>query len=145
MAESKYAKYVVPAPIRQSTFKQIIYPELVVRGNEHLNGMPFSMGWEIMAEPITLVEDAHSHSYNQVFCFVGSNIEDINDFDAEIWMYLGEEQEKMVITSPTTIWVPGGMMHCPLIFRRVGKPFMYMDFPLTAEPKLPPVPKASQR
>jgi hypothetical protein len=148
MAESRYAKYVVPAPILpsgQSDRKQIEYPMLLVSGKKHLSGMPFSMGWLIVTEPQTFVEQPHSHPDHQIFCFMGGNAKDISDFDAEIWMYLGEEQEKFVITSPSMVWVPGWMKHCPIIFHRVTKPFMYMDIALIAEHGNPPIPKESQR
>jgi hypothetical protein len=61
--------------------------------------------------------------------FFGADQENIRDFDAEIWFYLGGERQ--VITTPATISIPAGLPHCPLIFKRVGKPLAWVEIMLT--------------
>jgi hypothetical protein len=56
--------------------------------------------------------------------FLGVN--DLGDMDAEIEMGLGEEQEIHKITTPTSVYIPKGLVHCPLNFRRVGKPILFV-------------------
>jgi hypothetical protein len=46
--------------------------------------------------------------------------------DAEIEMGLGEEQEIHKITTPTSVYIPKGLVHCPLNFIRVGKPILFV-------------------
>ena len=39
-------------------------------------------------------------------------------------MYLGNEQGKYVINTPTSVYIPKGFIHCPLNFTRVDKPIL---------------------
>jgi hypothetical protein len=61
--------------------------------------------------------------------FVSTNPENLNDFDAEIEFYLGGE--KQVINTTAIISIPPGLAHCPLIFKRVGKPVGWIEIMLT--------------
>jgi hypothetical protein len=132
MSTNKYDKYIVPAPIMFSKFFPIKYPQINV-GSTTLNGIPFTMNWSCLTEPFVMVEKAHSHEFDQVICFIGGDSRDIREFGGEIWFYFGEEEEKHVITSPSYICVPRGTIHAPLIVKKIDKPIMYMDFPLTGQ------------
>jgi hypothetical protein len=86
-------------------------------------------GWIVVPvlEPRMFQAEPHKHNFPQFFCFLGSDPKDIRKFDAEIEVYLGEEGEKHVITSPTVLYVPPGLMHCPMEYKRVGKPVIHLD------------------
>jgi hypothetical protein len=71
----------------------------------------------------------HIHDFPIMMTFIGANPKNIFDFDAEIEFYIGGE--KQVITTPAVVSVPAGTPHCPLIFKRVGKPFAWMEIMLT--------------
>ena len=43
---------------------------------------------------------------------------------------MGDEGEKEIVTSPTIIYVPKGLMHCPVDFRRIDKPIIWMNVAL---------------
>jgi hypothetical protein len=73
----------------------------------------------------------HVHEFPIVMSFIGADSKNIKDFDAEIEFYLGGE--KQVITTPSIISVPAGLAHCPLIFKRVGKPLVFLECMLTAK------------
>ena len=49
------------------------------------------------------------------------------NFDAEIELSLGEEQEKQIITSPTAAYIQAGLHHCPVNFAKVNKPVLFVD------------------
>lgn len=72
-------------------------------------------------------DEAHRHSFAQYMCFFSANPTDTGDFDAEVEVYLGEEKEKHVITSPTIAYIPAGLPHGPIHFVRVGKPVLFLD------------------
>lgn len=91
----------------------------------------FGISWEPIVHPFKMVGTPHKHDYGQILAFVGNNLENMFDFDAEIELYL--EGEKHVITKTTIVNIPGGMMHCPLIITRVGKPFLFNNMYFTAE------------
>jgi hypothetical protein len=133
VAASKFKDLIVPAPIAQSVyFPQIKAPQINVFGGDHLHGINFTMNWSYLTEPFTLVDHPHTHEFDQVICFLGGNPQNIREFGGVVEMYFGEEQEKHVITESSYICVPKGTVHGPLIVKKIDKPIVYMDFPLTA-------------
>jgi hypothetical protein len=129
MAESQYAKHVLKQP----------------KGELH-DGTPFhgflaspeKLGVDCQILYSTITEpsksddkpEPHKHDFPHVMGFFGSNPLDINDFDAEIEFYLGGE--KQVIDAPALVTVPTGLVHCPLVFRRIGKPVIWVEIMLTS-------------
>jgi hypothetical protein len=71
----------------------------------------------------------HVHEFPIVMSFIGSDSKNIKDFDAEIEFYIGGE--KQVITTTAMISIPAGTPHCPLIFKRIGKPLVFLECMLT--------------
>jgi hypothetical protein len=69
-------------------------------------------------------EFPHSHDFDMYLTLVGFDPNGLNDLGGEIEIYLGEEQEKHIITTPTSIYMPKGFIHCPLKFTRVDKPIL---------------------
>jgi len=67
--------------------------------------------------------DPHVHPYDECLVFVGLDPANPNYLGAEIEVAMGKELEKFVIDTPTVIVVPGGLVHCPLVTRRVDKPY----------------------
>jgi hypothetical protein len=49
------------------------------------------------------------------------------ELDAEIEIGFGEEQEIHTITTPASVYIPKGLIHCPLEFKRVGKPILFVQ------------------
>ncbi len=70
----------------------------------------------------------HSHDFDEVLCFFGTNPDDPHDLGGEIEFWL--EDEKHVLTKSCIIFIPKGLRHCPLIIRRVDRPI----FEFTAGP-----------
>ena len=139
MAEGKYDKYFFKNPIVEGKF----CPRLVFfsRQHEEVGEKNFSVLWNCITEPFLMVQEAHSHDFDQFLHFYGANSLDITDFDAEIELSLGEEGEKHIINKATIVYVPKGLIHCPLNFKRVGKPVIFVNVALTPKytrPDLPP-------
>lgn len=67
--------------------------------------------------------DPHTHPADECLLFVGLDPDNPNYLGAEIEIAMGEEQEKHVFNTPTVVVVPRGLVHCPLITRRVEKPY----------------------
>ena len=80
-------------------------------------------------------EPTHKHIFTEFFFFFGSNPLDMNEFDADVEFSFGAEREKHVITSPTIVTAAPGVYHCPLNFKRIGKPIVFMEMMLTGEYK----------
>ncbi len=131
MSEGKYGKYFFKNPIMQGKFG----PRLVFFSRQHkeVGEKNFSVLWNCITEPFLMVNEPHSHDFDQFLHFFGGNSLDITDFDAEIEMSIGEEGEKHIITEPTVLHIPKETIHCPLNFKVVNKPVIFMNVALTPE------------
>lgn len=139
----KYGKYFYKNPVKPGKFCN----RLVFYSREHpeVGEKDFSVIWNCITEPFLMVKEAHSHDFEQFLHFFGANSQDITEFDAIIEMSLGEEGEKHIITEPTVLHIPKGVMHCPLNFKVVNKPLIFMNVALTPQyvtgpPETPPKP-----
>jgi len=93
-------------------------------------GTNFEIRFTHVSVPFEGKEVAHKHDFDEVFLFVPCS-DDLKDYDAESELYLGEEGEKYIINKTTVVHVPAGLMHCPIIHKRVGKPFFFVNSPIT--------------
>ncbi|MEM2321033.1 MAG: hypothetical protein QXS79_04030 [Candidatus Bathyarchaeia archaeon] len=66
------------------------------------------------------------HTADEIFLFFGTDPENPTDLGGEVefWLGLGEEAEKYIITKPSCIYVPAGLVHAPIVFRNVRRPFI---------------------
>jgi hypothetical protein len=107
-------------------------------GSEKL-GEPCSILYSAVTKPHLMVDKPHMHDFSQFLCLFGSNSKDLFDFDAEVEMYL--DGEKNIITAPSIMHIPAGLPHCPLNFKRIGSPIMFLEIMLTATYQRKPVDK----
>ena len=133
MAETKYGKYIVKEPIVKSMFEQVVAPQVHISGEKDCAGANFSMGWSFITQPFLMVDDAHTHDFDQILFFLGGNPRDVNDFKAEVELFLGEEGEKHIINTTSSVYIPKGLIHCPLNVRIVDKPFVFIDIVLSPQ------------
>jgi hypothetical protein len=127
MAELKYEKNVVRNPRDKNPgHKEIVHPVAWLRGGQNW-GINFHMNWECISQPFLMESAAMVHEFDQILCFMGGNITDLWDFGAEIELTLGEgkDAEKYLINSPTTAYIPKGLPHGPLFFKKIDKPIMF--------------------
>ena len=128
MAKTKYGKYFLKEPWGKPRQSDPQAPTYIGIGQE----APVK-GW---AEPITqvlrpiykaykMIDKPHSHPCAEYLYFIGGNPMDFKDFGAEVEFMMGEEEEKHIITTTTWVYVPAGLLHCPLIFKRVDRPIMF--------------------
>jgi len=69
------------------------------------------------------IVEAHTHPFDEVIAFFGTNREDPQDLCGEVEVWL--EDEKHILTKSFLVFVPKGMKHCPLIVRRVDRPIFH--------------------
>lgn len=131
MAKSKYGKYFFKNPIVKGKFG----PRLIFFSRQHpeVGEKNFSVLWNCVTEAHVMVQDPHAHDFDQFLHFYGANSLDITQFEAEIEIYLGEEGEKHVITEPTVLHIPKDTIHCPLNFKVVRQPVIFMNVALTPQ------------
>jgi hypothetical protein len=73
---------------------------------------------------IELLSKSHSHSFDEYLMFLGTNPDNQFELGGEVEFWLGGEQH--MITRTCAVFVPSGLSHCPIYFKRVDRPFMFI-------------------
>ena len=133
MAETKYGKYIVTEMkpnLKLPSFS--VQPEESSAGratrvlyldNEVMKGAFYvSCSWFWRGNDWVSTE-AHTHDFDEVITFFGTNPEDPWDLCGEIELWLGDE--KHMLTKTCIVFVPKGLKHCPLIIRRADRPIFH--------------------
>jgi hypothetical protein len=100
---------------------------------QHWGGPGFVIGCSCITAPWRMETEPMKHDFDQIICFMGGSSMNLFDFGAEIELFLGEEQERHLITTAASVFIPKGMVHCPLTFTRVDSPILFMDISLTLQ------------
>ena len=66
---------------------------------------------------------AHTHPFDEVLAYFGTNIDDPYNLGGEIEFWL--EDEKFVLTNSFIAYIPAGMKHCPLKHIRIDRPIFH--------------------
>jgi hypothetical protein len=70
------------------------------------------------------VEKPHTHDFDEVITFFGSDFENPDELNGEIEFWY--EDEKHILTKSCLIHISKDTMHCPLIINRIDSPiFLY--------------------
>jgi hypothetical protein len=111
LAKSKYAKY----------FSEESKPgRLPALGTEQNFYFDFQY-----IKAATKMHNPHAHPHAEILGFFSMD-PNSNDLGAEVEMAMGEELERVVMTRSTLLFLPPDMIHSPLVFRNVVKPFIFL-------------------
>jgi hypothetical protein len=121
----KYAKHI----LTKELIREIPYytGKSIVAHDGELNAK-CSIGYHCISKPISF-DEPHSHNFEEMLCFIGGNPKNIMDLGAEIEFTLG--REKHTITKAAVVSIPKGLVHCPIIIRKVRKPLIFLEISLT--------------
>ena len=75
-----------------------------------------------------MIDAPHKHDVAEFFGFFGTDPIKWWELGAEIEMVLGEEQEVHMITQTTILYIPADVPHCPLTFKSIEKPILFVIF-----------------
>ena len=128
MVEDKYDKYFITEPVIKG---DDVKKRLAFFGSQHFSGLNYWVRWNCFTKPRLFKDPPHAHDFDQVFHFMGGDPDDITDFRAVVEFTL--EGEKYIFDRMTLIYVPKGMVHCPIEVTKVDKPIMFMNVALTGE------------
>ena len=131
MAKTKYGKYFLKEP--WGTVHPGTPPDAPVYIG--IGQKSPVKGWD---EPLTqvlrpvykaykMIPEGHMHSCAEILYFIGGDPMNFKEFGAEVEFTIGEgdEAETHIINTTTWVYVPAGLLHCPLNFKRVDKPIMF--------------------
>jgi uncharacterized RmlC-like cupin family protein len=82
----------------------------------------------------------HKHDFNQVLYWFGGNTSDMSDLGAEIELFLGEENERHMLTCSTAVGIPAGLPHLPANIVRMDRRFIFMVVSITGKYEATPLP-----
>lgn len=137
MTIKKYEQYIRRQPMRQNEFfDKLATAFMTMPPLLFLNGDIPLKGVDQFAEVIWVFADGtsvndpdrppHSHDFDEFFMFLGTNQKEMSDLggEVEIWLGKGKEAEKYILNTTSSVFVPRGVTHLPLIFRNVKRPFI---------------------
>jgi hypothetical protein len=127
MAKRKYDHLFNPEIIHETTyppFKNMIMHTL---DNKNIN---FQIRFTHVSVPFEGIEPPHSHEFDQIMLWVPCT-DDLTAYDAETELYL--DGEKYIIDRTMSLYLPAGLMHCPIRHTRVGTPFFFVNCPMTPD------------
>jgi hypothetical protein len=80
--------------------------------------------WGLTGNGPVSIELPHSHDFDEIIGFAGSNKNNPRDLGGEIEFWMGGE--KHVLTKTCLIFIPKGVTHCPVVLKRIDTPiFMF--------------------
>ncbi|NLY39396.1 MAG: hypothetical protein GX044_08875 [Firmicutes bacterium] len=97
----------------------------------------FTISWWAITEPFVMEAQTFYHDFDQFLYFIGGDLGNMLDLGGEVEFTMGEDMdrlEKLVITRATVIHVPKGMLHSPLVFKKINdprKPILFQDMSMT--------------
>ena len=124
--ENKYGKYVLRGPIGRTPHTEVFSPIVKLSSIDCWPGAKLSFRMSTITSDFVMESKPHSHDYDAFMCFIGGNVMDYSEFDAEVELCLGDELEKQIIKETSVVYVPAGLSHCPLIYRNVKKPIIFL-------------------
>ncbi len=123
MDEKKYEKLIMTD---LNTERDEIGTLLFSLNEKKVSNIPFftESAW-VWPKPNEIVMEAksHSHEFDEVVTLFGTNPDDPRDLCGEVEFWL--DDEKYTITKSCIIYVPKGMKHCPLTFKKVERPIFH--------------------
>lgn len=132
MSAGKYSQYLIKGPTVTGDFPPLAQ-RLVFDGEvSKASGANIGIRYSYFTGPPFQFEVPHTHDYDQYLCYLGTP-EDIRVFDGEVEIWLGEEMEKHTMTEPTVVYVPAGLQHCPMNFKRIDKPMLLINITLSPQ------------
>jgi hypothetical protein len=144
MAETKYGKYIISGvPDKEKEKVAKMYEGkgempgkmlLYTDGQYNEEAYYFTTQWVYRPSEEGIPPITHDHSYNEYLGFFGSDTNNPEDLCGEVELSIGDE--KHTITRSCVVFIPEGVSHCPMKFKRVDKPIFYFaTAPTTAYSK----------
>lgn len=129
MAETKYGKYFISEPKpgeKRSGFGS--HPATIVwTDNDVIPGSNLFWALRITPDRIPPVHGPHTHKDPELLVMLGTDPDDPYDLGAEIDLYMGPEMEKHTITKSTMVYIPANFLHCPIRYRNVRRPLIFIQ------------------
>lgn len=105
-------------------------PRGFFRGTTMMDNAKVYMDFTSITKELVMEVPHVHHAVDEYIVLATADFGNFYDgFDAEIDIWLGEDPERMelfTVTEPVIIRIPPKLYHCPINFRRIGKPVLFM-------------------
>jgi len=135
MAKSKYGKYVVKKPAYEVIPKFEVkgrIPAMTLMSSNLVPGtkMYIETGWVLgMPDPNPHIPE-HTHDYDEIILHLGMDPNNPEDLGGEI--EIGIDGQPVTIDSTSAIYVPKGVKHGPLIWKKFRRPHLELTIMIGA-------------
>jgi hypothetical protein len=134
MAKSKYGKYIV-TKLKENVVEADWTPPMIRAATKGRGGRILFLDSEVVpgafyletvwvylrpGESAGSATQPHKHDFDEVIGFFGTDPDDPYDLCGEIELWLGDE--KHTFTRSCLVFIPKGLLHCPLNVIRADKP-----------------------
>ncbi len=132
MAETKYGKYIVTQPKPASTASEepelkdtpdVMTPVVYLDNTVIPGGLYAECSW--FWKPTHYSPPPHTHDFDEVLAFFGSNPENPQDLCGEVELWLDDERH--LLTKSCMVFIPKGLKHCPMNIRRADRPIFHFS------------------
>jgi hypothetical protein len=132
MVKGKYDKLIAT----DLFWKSPENPNKSVSGTRHLGkkwggAQHMSMDTAYVTQAHVMISQPHVHEFPQILNFYSANPKDAKDFDADVEITI--EGEKHIIKQPSSVYIPAGTRHGPVVFARINKPLLFIDLAVGEE------------
>ena len=127
MSPKKYEHLVITRPPKTDG---LFGSEFEFRGDTDYKS-DFSMFFIQVREPCLMEKDPHVHDFDMCVYFLAPD-GNMDDLGGEIEFGFGDGPDKEIytFTKATSIFIPKGVVHCPLNFKKVTKPIIFVHLTL---------------
>jgi hypothetical protein len=135
MAEFDYKKFVVQKPAYEVTPKMEVkgrIPAMTLMSANLVPGtkMYIETGWVLgMPDPNPHIGE-HTHDYDEIILHIGTDPNNPEDLGAEI--EIGMDGQPVIINRTSAIYVPKGVKHGPLVWKKFEKPHLELTIMIGA-------------
>ena len=126
MAETKYGKYIVTQPKlgRTSEHPPGVRTEVAYLDSTVVPGALYTETFWYQ-KPTSISPAAHTHDFDEVVAFFGTDPENPQDLNGEVEFWLDDEPH--LLTKSSLLFIPKGLKHCPYNIRRVDRPIFHFS------------------
>jgi len=131
MTSQQTDKYIRINTTRPSYHTEVTAPIPVLFSNEDYGNKGFWKYWKCIEKPYIDEQETHKHDFDQYLVFLGGDPKNMLDLNGEVELTLSEDgvkKEVHTFTHYTTVFIRGGLYHCPLIYKKVTTPIIFYDF-----------------
>jgi hypothetical protein len=135
MSESESQKFVVHKPayeVEPAFEVKGRIPAMTLMSNQLVPGsnMYVEAGWILdMPEPNPHIGE-HTHNYDEIVLHIGCDPSDPEELGAEIEIFVNGQ--RLTINKTSSLYVPKGVSHGPLIWKSFSKPHLEMTIMIGA-------------